>query len=81
MKILKFYTQTCMLCKIVGKILSKMNVEVENIDALENTSLVDSYNICTTPTLVFLDDENKEVDRIVGNTTQSQIQAILDRYL
>ena len=79
MKILKFYTETCMNCRMLEKVLDKMNVEVEDINATENTSLVDKYEICTTPTLVFLDEGGEVVDKIVGPTTQSKIQEILDK--
>lgn len=78
MKILKFYTETCMNCRMLGKVLSKMNIEVEDINANENLELVDKYEVCTTPTLVFLDENNEEVSKIVGPTTQSKIQEILD---
>lgn len=78
MKILKFYTQTCMTCKIVGKILDKMGLNVEPVDANENIGLVDEYEVCTTPTLIFLNEENKEVGRITGITTQSKIQEVID---
>ena len=79
MKILKFYTETCMNCRMLGKVLDRMGVEVENINANENTELVDKYEICTTPTLVFLNENGEEVDKIIGPTTQSKIQEILDR--
>lgn len=78
MKILKFYTETCMNCRMLGKVLSKMNIEVEDINANENLELVDKYEVCTTPTLVFLDENNEEVSKIVGSTTQSKIQEVLD---
>lgn len=78
MKILKFYTETCMNCRMLGKVLSKMSIEVEDINANENLELVDKYEVCTTPTLVFLDENNEEVSKIVGPTTQSKIQEVLD---
>ena len=78
MKILKFYNETCMNCRMLGKVLSKMNIEVEDINANENLELVDKYEVCTTPTLVFLDENNEEVSKIVGPTTQSKIQEVLD---
>ena len=78
MKILKFFTPTCMPCRALGKMLDKMEVEVEAIDATENLAMVDTYNVCTTPTLVFLDDKGKEVNRTVGLVPQSKIQEILD---
>ena len=77
MKILKFYVETCMPCKMLGKILDKMDVEVENINAEEELDKVDAYNVCNTPTLIFLDDEGNEVSRIAGPTTQNKIEEVL----
>lgn len=80
MEILKFYTDTCMPCKVVGKILDKLEgVKVTPINAVadENIELVSEYNVFSTPTLVFL-KEGKEVGRITGMTTESKIKAILE---
>lgn len=77
MKILKFYTDTCMTCRMLSKILDKMDVEVESIDATEDLKKVDEYGICTTPTLVFLNEEGKEVNRLTGPTSQNKIENIL----
>ena len=81
MKILKFYTPTCMPCRALGKILEQVDVEVENINAMEDIAKVDEYNICTTPTLIFLNEEGKEVQRTVGMKTLSQIQEIIDNLI
>ena len=78
MKILKFYTPTCMPWRAVGKLLEKVEVPVEEINAVEDLKKVDEYNICTTPTLVFLNEEEKEVGRTTGMVTLSQIQEILE---
>ena len=78
MKILKFYTDTCMPCRMVGKLLESMSLAVDSINALQDVAKVEEYNICTTPTLVFLNDENKEVARTTGPVTKGQIQKILD---
>ena len=78
MKILKFYTETCMPCRMVGKILDSMNLAVDSINALNSVELVDEYNVCTTPTLIFLNEENKEVARTTGTVTKAQIQKIID---
>lgn len=78
MKILKFYTPTCMPCKALGNILERMDVEVEGIDATEDIENVDKYNVCTTPTLIFLNKDEEEVARTVGMQTQRQIQEIID---
>lgn len=63
---------------MVGKILESMNLAVDSVNALQSTALVDEYNICTTPTLVFLNEEEKEVARTTGPVTRAQIQKILD---
>ena len=69
-----------MNCRMLGKILSKMDVDVEDIDANENIALTDKYEVCTTPTLVFLNDEGEEVSRITGITSQSKIQEVINLY-
>ena len=80
MKILKFYTPTCMPCKMVGKMLDSLeNVEVISIDATEDITKVDEYNVCNTPTLVFLNENNEEVDRIAGMTTLKKIEEVLSK--
>ena len=78
MKVLKFYTETCIPCRMVGKILENMNLTVDSIDALQSVALVDEYNVCTTPTLIFLGDDDKEFARTIGPVTKAQIQKILD---
>ncbi len=77
MKILKFFTETCMTCRMISKFLDKMEVEVESINATEDLEKVDKYNVCTTPTLVFLNDEGDEVNRLTGPTTQNKVEEIL----
>ena len=78
MKILKFFTETCMTCRMLSKILDKMDVEVESINATEDLKRVDKYGICTTPTLIFLNDEGKEAERITGPTSQKKIEEVLN---
>ena len=79
-EILKFYTETCMPCKVIGKILDKLEgVKVTPVNAVadENIAIVSEYNVFSTPTLVFL-KEGKEVGRITGMTNESKIRAILE---
>ena len=78
MKILKFYTTTCMPCRAVGKLLEKVEVPVEEINALEDIAAVDKYNVCTTPTLIFLNEKDEEVKRTTGMVTLSTIQEIIN---
>ena len=80
-EILKFYTNTCMPCRAVGKILDKLEgVKVTPVNAIDeaNLALVSEYGVCSTPTLVFLED-GKEVNRIMGMTTESKIREALEK--
>lgn len=78
MKILKFYTPTCMPCRAIGKMLEQVDVEVENINAIEDLANVDKYNVCTTPTLIFLNEDGEEVTRTTGMVTLSKIKEIIE---
>lgn len=76
-KILKFYTDTCMPCKVLTKILDKIEgVEIEPINANEDVVKVNEYNICATPTLVFLRD-GEEFERTHGMVSESKIKEII----
>ena len=79
MRILKFYTPTCMPCKMLGKVLEKMDLKVEEVNALEDSEKVDLYNIFSTPTLVFLNDEGNEVGRMTGVVTESKIREMISK--
>ena len=77
MKILKFYTDTCMPCKVVGKILDKIGAEVTPVNAAEDTEMVDKYQVFMTPTLVFLNNNGEEVERTKGIVTEGKIKEII----
>lgn len=79
MKILKFYTPTCMPCKIVGKILEKMGLEVEEVNALEDSERVDLYRVFSTPTLIFLGEDGNEVGRTVGPVSEGKIREMISK--
>lgn len=77
MKILKFYTPTCMPCRAIGKMLEQVDVEVESVNAMEDLAKVDRYNVCTTPTLIFLNENGEEIQRTTGMVPLSKIQEII----
>lgn len=67
-KVLKFSAQWCAPCRALGETLSKVeDVTIENVDIDNNEELCEKYNIRSVPTLIFLNNENKEVGRSVGN--------------
>ena len=67
-KVLKFSATWCAPCRALGETLSKVeDVTIENVDIDNNEELCEKYNIRNVPTLIFLNNENKEVGRSVGN--------------
>lgn len=67
-KVLKFSATWCAPCRALGETLSKVeDITIENIDIDDNEELCEKYNIRSVPTLIFLNNENKEVGRSVGN--------------
>ena len=67
-KVLKFSAQWCAPCRALEETLSKVeDITIENVDVDNNEELCEKYNIRSVPTLIFLNNENKEVERSVGN--------------
>lgn len=66
MKLLKFYADWCKPCKVLEGILMSLKVEHSNINIEDNPEEAEKYNIQGLPTLVKLDNEGKEIGRIVG---------------
>ena len=55
-----------MPCQMVQNKLDDMGVTVESIDAFENPSMAGKFDIGSVPTLVLVDEDNKEVSRSIG---------------
>lgn len=83
MKIFKFYAEWCGPCKALTKQLDTMNlsVEVTPID-IENDDqdLTTKFKIRSVPTLVFVDDNENELERLTGSQSNSAIENIISKY-
>jgi glutaredoxin len=66
MKLLKFWKQGCVPCQFVTNILNELEVEYQDINALENEDLREQFNIQSVPVLILLDDKDTEVGRVNG---------------
>lgn len=76
MKLLKFYADWCGPCKEQSKLLEGFN-EIEitsiNVEDEDKADLVNQLRVMNLPTMVIVDDENKELKRFIGVTPISKI--------
>ena len=66
MKFYKFYADWCGPCKVLTTILNKAQIEYEPINVDNNEELVKKYDIRTIPVFMAVNDDNIEIDRVVG---------------
>lgn len=82
MKILKFEASWCNPCKALDTVLEsiqdRLTLEKYDVDDPVNSALVSKYGIKMVPVMVFVDNTNTEVTRLVGLKTKAQILATLN---
>lgn len=80
-KIKKFSASWCGPCRVLKQNLEGFTrVPVEEIDVETNTDETTKYNIRNVPVLVYLDENENEVDRTVGLVTIQKINEIIDKH-
>lgn len=79
-KILKFYSPSCMPCKLLTNVLKEEQIEHESIDITDdaNSVLVSKYNIRNVPTLVRVDSMGNEKARLLGFPGTVKVKAFCD---
>lgn len=79
-KILKFYSPSCMPCKLLTNVLKEEQIEHESIDITEdiNRQLVLKYNIRTVPVLIKVDGIGNEKSRLLGFPGIAKVKAFCD---
>lgn len=67
-KLIKFYSQTCPPCKMLGTHMSNLGVSAdEEYDIGVHTEKVDEFGISGVPTLILVDVESgSEIERVDG---------------
>lgn len=79
--VIDFYADWCGPCKQMDPVLEELEeefsgeVEVRKVNVDEEPGLADEYKIQYIPTYVFLDSGGREVDRIVGGCSESELRA------
>ena len=84
MKVLKFNAVWCSACLVMKKVYKQVfdkysNFEVITYDYDIDEEMVEKYEIGTTiPVLIFLDQNEKEIVRIIGEKSFEYIQNIIE---
>lgn len=79
MKILKFNAIWCSGCLIMKKIMKEIeelypNIEIESYDYDMDPDMVDKWHVGEIiPVLIFLDENEQEIARLIGEKTKKEI--------
>ncbi|MGG0667893.1 thioredoxin family protein [Lederbergia citrisecunda] len=65
-KLIKFEKEQCMPCRMVESLLKSKGIEAVKYDVLKDSELVEQYGIMSVPTVILLDDNNSEIQRVTG---------------
>lgn len=86
MKIIKIGSSWCSGCIVMRPIweniekIKTINSEYYDYDIYEDI-LKEKYNIGDKlPIVIFLDNNNQELDRIIGETTESNLLNLIEKY-
>lgn len=66
MKLLKLGKPGCLPCVQLSGFLDELGVNYEDINMLNEPDYAVKYNVMSNPVLILLDDEGKEVERVLG---------------
>jgi thioredoxin 1 len=79
MRLLKFSAEWCQPCKMLAKTLEGINIPytISSIDIDDSPNLAADYKVRGVPTMVLVDDNDKEVGRLVGVKTKAQIEEFI----
>lgn len=65
-KIIKFEQPNCVPCKMVSNFLNDKGIDYTAYNVLEDFNETEKYFIMSTPVTILLDDNDNEVERVVG---------------
>lgn len=84
MKLIKVGAVWCPSCLImtsrINKILEQYEIELTNYDYDIDSEIVEQYQIKDIlPVLILLDDNNKEIDRLIGENSLKKLEEFINR--
>ncbi len=65
-KLFKFELPGCKPCQMVQNYLDDKGVIVEKINPMDNPEIAAQYDIGSVPVTILIDDNDEEVQRVVG---------------
>ena len=76
-----FWAEWCGPCKGLTMVIKgagdKVTVPVEDVNIDENLMMAQDFNIRSVPTMVLVDKEEKELKRVVGSLSETQLLEFL----
>ena len=77
MKLLKFYAEWCGPCKGLSMVIKgaedKITIPVEEVDIDQNVFMATNFGVRSVPTLILVDDKEKEIKRKVGMVQEKEL--------
>lgn len=82
MKLLKFTADWCASCKALSSKLKDFELcEIDEIDVEEEIDITNKFKVRSLPTIILIDDEEKELDRLIGNVSINAIEDLVNKHL
>ena len=80
MKILRFTASWCEPCKALSKTIDRIETEVpiQVIDIDDQPELAQHFMVRSVPTLIKIDKDKKEVDRVVGVQSTADLEKFIN---
>jgi len=84
MKLIKIGAVWCPACLVmstrINKVIEKYKLELANYDYDIDSDIIDKYNIGDVlPVLILLDDNEKEIDRLIGEQSLNKLEGFIKK--
>lgn len=82
MKLMKLSKPGCLPCVHLTNHLEQCGVEYEEVNLMVNPEVAMEYSVMGNPVLLLLDDDGKELDRVLGFNLEdtSKVDLLLTKF-